>query len=224
MRKSISIFVVAAWGFLTVLTANAQKTKTFAGTVKLAVRYEGNTNPNEHIPSEQVYTIFGNKQKVVIPARYITQIIDGDAVKLTVLLDYPGYKSGFSIIKEETENHEYTYTKKEGDTMTICGYLCTRYDVTVYDKEEDEEKSAIVYTTTEIGENNNINAFEFPGLTGYPLYREVENQGVKTIVKAIEIKQTKIKSVDFLIPEGYKMFPNQEEWKEYLDAASGKGE
>ena len=228
MRKSFSIFVVAAWGIFTVLTASAQKTSSFAGTVKMSVKYEGNTNPQIHMPHNTTYTILGNKFKVISPPGII-QIADGDAGAISVLYDIPGHfvhKTGYKMSKEEFEeafeSKKLTYTKKEGDTMTICGYLCTRYDIAIYDTEEDEETMVIVYTTTEIGENNNINAFEFPGLTGFPLYQETEANGVKTIAKAIEIKKTKIKSVDFLTPEGYKIFPSRMEWGMFYQAASEK--
>jgi len=228
MRRSFSIFVIAALGTFTVLTASAQKSKSFAGTVKISIRYEGNTNPRDHAPVETVYTILGNKQKVVMPQASMTQILDGDAVRVTALFDIPGYKSGYRMEKEEfeekMERYKYTYTKK-GDTMTVCGYLCTRYDVSIYDAEEDEETTVILYTTTEIGENSNINVFEFPGLTGFPLYRESESKGVKTIVKAVEVKPSKkVKPVDFLTPSGYKMFPNQMEWIMFIQAAFGGGE
>jgi len=212
---------------LAVSTANAQKSKSFAGTVKFSVTFEGNTNPKDHAPQEQLYTIFGNKIKIVVPARSMTQILDGDAVKVTVLYDIPGYKSGYTVSKEgleaRQERYNYSYTKGE-DTMTVCGYLCTRYDVTIYDTDEDEETTAVVYTTTEIGEGSDINIFEYPGLTGFPLYSETEEKGVKEIQKAVEIKPTKVKGIDFLTPTGYKMFPSYMEWALFINAAFSKEE
>ena len=221
MRKSFSIFVVAALGTFTVLTTSAQKSSSFAGTVKFSVKYEGNTNPKDHSPHEQLYTIFGNKIKVVIPP-WVVQILDGDAVKAIVLYDIPGNKCGYRMGKEqfetEQEKNNYTYVKGE-ETKTICGYVCTRYDVTIYDTEEDEETKGFVYTTTEIGESSDINNFEYPGLTGFPLYAEMTApNGVKTIEEAIMVKPTKVKGVDFLEPAGYKMFPSQMEWGLYMRA------
>lgn len=210
MKKLFSICVVALSMF-TVLTANAQKSKIFGGTVKFSVKFEGNTDPRSHVPRDIVYTILGNKTKMV--NQQFIQILDGDAVTNTMLLDVPGYRVGSTITKEQIEEGhssvKYTYTKGE-DTKTICGYVCTRYDITLYNVEEDEELKFFVYTTTEIGENNNINSVEYPGLTGYPLYKEIEIKGIKTITEATEIKATKVKSVDFLTPSDYKMMPSEE--------------
>jgi len=212
--------MVAALVMFAVPTADAQKASSFAGTVKFSVKYEGNTNPKDHIPHDEVYTIFGNKIKIVIPP-WETQILDGDAIKATILYDFPGNKCGYTVSKEyfetEQEKNNYTYVKRE-ETKTICGYVCTRYDVTIYDTENDEETKAIVYTTTEIGASSDINAFEYPGLTGFPLYSEVESKGVKTIEEAILVKPTKVKALDFLVPTGYKMFPGQMEWYLYIRA------
>jgi hypothetical protein len=148
--------------------------------------------------------------------------MDCDAVTATFLYDIPGYKSGYRLPKElfeeMLESKKFTYTKGE-ETKTICGYVCTRYDVTIYDTEEEDETTAIVYTTTEIGENSNINNFEYPGLTGFPLYEETESDGVKMIKIAVEVKKTKVKPVDFLEPTAYKMFPSPAEWQQFIQAA-----
>jgi UDP-N-acetylmuramoyl-tripeptide--D-alanyl-D-alanine ligase len=45
---------------------------------------------------------------------------------------------------------------------------------------------------------------------------EKEENGVRTIEKAVEIKKTKVKSTVFSIPSDYKMFPNEEEWSRYI--------
>ena len=207
-----------------VLAANAQKTSSFAGTVKMSVKYEGNTNPQDHQPHEVTYTILGNKIKQINgPWIYI---LDGDAVTQTRLLDIPANRAGAKVPKEhfemQQEDLKYTYVKSE-ETKTICGYVCTRYDITVYDAEVDEETKSIVYTTTEIGADENINNFEYPGLTGFPLYEETESKGVKETSVAIEVKPTKVKSVDFLIPSDYKMMTFLE-FNAFLKALNSKEE
>jgi len=221
MKRSFFILSVVALSMFVVLTANAQKTSSFAGTIKVSVRYEGeNRNPQKHVPKEESYTIFGNKIKKVYGPWVI--IYDGDAETMVRLFDYPGNRGGCKYSPEMVESFlrqdekKYTYVKRE-ETKTICGYVCTRYDVTIYDTEEEEETTEIVYTTTEIGEDNNINNFEYPGLIGFPLYKESEEKGVKTIEEAIEVKPTKVKSVDFLIPTNYKMMTPLE-FNAYLDS------
>jgi len=215
MKKSFFIVAIGVLSVFAVFTASAQKVKSFAGTIKVSVNYTGaNRNPQKHVPHEALYTIFGNKMKIQ-DGTWVLYIYDGDAGTKTMLVDIPGNRGGFVFPKEAVEeelglsNKKFTYTKRE-ETKTICGYVCTRYDVTIYDTEEEEETKAIVYTTTEIGENSNINTFSYPGLTGFPLYSESEENGVKTIQEAIEVKPTKVKAVDFLIPTDYKMMTGTE--------------
>lgn len=229
MKKIFSISVIAAFAFcmFTSIQANAQKVK-FAGTVKFNVKYEGDTDPQKHVPGEFQVSIFGNKAKLQSGIQLL--IMDGEAYTTTVLLDFPGEPMGSVIKKEELqemyENIKYTYTKKE-ETKTICGYVCTRYDIKKYDVEEDEETNIIVYTTTEIGDNNNINNIfisYFPGLTGFPLYVESESNGAKQIQEATEVKKTKLKAVDFLVPSKYKVYDSQEEMGAKIQELYGGGE
>ncbi|MDR1459462.1 MAG: hypothetical protein LBI60_04545 [Bacteroidales bacterium] len=226
MKKLFSICVVAVLCIFTAMEVNAQKSKSFAGTIKFSVKYEGDIDPQKHVPTEFVLSIFGNKQKISIPEQYFQQIMDGDAVTSTVLLDIPGNRMGYVVKKEVIDENfstkKYTYTKSE-ETKTICGYVCTRYDVTIFDVEEDEETKAVVYTSTEVGENNNINSLSFPGLAGYPLYIEEEDDGIKQIQEAIEIKKTKIKAVEFLIPNDYTLYDSQEEFQAKIQEVFGGG-
>ncbi|MDR0603062.1 MAG: DUF4412 domain-containing protein [Bacteroidales bacterium] len=224
MKKLCSICVVAVLCVFTAMEVNAQKSKSFAGTVKFAIKYEGDTDPQTHQPGEYICTVFGNKQKT--SNQWYQQIVDGDAVTITVLLDIPGNRMGYTQKKESIEEQfsavKLTYTKSE-ETKTICGYVCTRYDITVLDVEEDEESKVIVYTTTEIGSGNNINSTTLPGLTGFPLYIEQESEGVKSIQEAIEVKKAKIKSVDFMVPSDYTIYDTQEEFQEKLQELMGSG-
>jgi hypothetical protein len=218
--------MVAVLCVCTAVEVSAQKSKSFAGTVKFSTKYEGDIDPQKHIPGEITFSVFGNKQKLSIPEQGVHQITDGDAVTVTILIDIPGNRMGYIIKKEVLEENfaarKYTYTKSE-ETKTICGYVCTRYDVTIFDIEEDEESKAVVYTTTEIGESSNINSVTFPGLTGYPLYMEEDDDGVKQIQEAIEVKKTKIKAVDFLVPSDYTMYDSQEEFQTKIQELFGGG-
>jgi hypothetical protein len=221
MKRLFSISIITALCFFAVTSANAQKSKAFAGTVKFSIKYEGELDPQKHVPGDQLYTIYGNQMKLNNPQSVI--ILNGDAKTVTFLLDIPGYRMGYTQTKEESQEEmaarKYTYVKGT-ETKVICGYTCTRYDVTIYDIEEDEEYKEIVYTTTEIGADENINAFGHPGLSGYPLYSEFEHDGVKTIEEAVEVKKGKIKDVDFLVPGDYKMY-TLDEFKEKIQELMG---
>jgi len=223
MKNLISICVVAIATF-SVLSVNAQKTKSFAGTVKFHIKYEGKVDPRVHVPQDIVVSIFGNKTKQTVDWQHV--ITNGDAVTETYLFDIPGSRAGFvksqEMIEDEQSAYKYTY-KKADETKTICGYVCTRYDGIKYDVEEDEETKYLFYTTTEIGESSDINSVEYPGLSGYPLYVETEVKGLKVIMEATEVKAAKVKSVDFLIPSDYKMLTGPE-WNAYIKVLQGGSE
>ena len=226
MKKSFFIFVTVALSVFIALPANAQKSKSFAGIIKFFTTVESGSDTNARCPGKCVYTILGNKIKT-FDSRGITYIMDGNTVTMTAIYDIKGYKSGYTVSKkyfEEIQSTKRYVYEKVDETKTICGYVCTRYNITIYDTDEDEEVKLIVYTTTLIGENNNINAFEYPGLSGFPLYIETEYKDVKIIEKAIEIKKTKVKPSDFSVPTAYKMFSSQEEWEQYIQSVFGKNE
>jgi len=219
MKRLIVVVVIAV--VCTTLSYKSLAQTSFAGTVKFETKYEGETNPQKHIPSETTYTIFENKKKWTTVFRGINIYIiqDGDALTKTVLVDVPqgrlGYVDDKEAIEEELLKKTCTYTERT-DTKNICGYECKGYDIVcvIMNEDEDEEEEEteikiIVYTTNEIGKNDNINAIDNPELSGFPLYTEMEKDGVKTIIQAKEIKKTKVKNVDFLVPSDYKMVKDE---------------
>jgi len=228
MKRLISVAAIAI--VCTTLCYKSFAQKSFAGTVKFETKFEGETNPQVHIPSEQTQTIFENKMKNTLYNGMLRTIQDGDSLSITYLFDIPGYgrignTSGREINEENLLRTSFSYTERT-DTKTICGYLCKGYDVVsiITDEDDDEDEAVelkfIVYTTKEIGKDDNINAFNFPGLSGYPLYTEFEKDGVKTITQAKEVKKGKVKSLDFLIPTDYKML-SQEEWDFFIKQITG---
>ena len=222
MKRLMSVLTIAVVCNTLSYSAFAQN-PPFAGTVKFETKYQGDIDPQKHVPFEITYTIFENKIKLTMPYRGINIYViqDGDLLTQAGLADIPQGRVGYADNMEEVEDEllmkKFTYAER-GDTKTICGYVCKGYDVTCIvtneDAEEDEEETTeikwIVYTTKEIGKDNNINALDFPKLSGFPLYRETEKDGVKTITIAKEVKKSKVKSTDFLIPSDYKMTKDQQ--------------
>lgn len=217
MKKVVAVLTIATICTAVSYKALAQKAP-FAGTVKFEVKYEGDIDPQKHIPYEISSTVFENKTKQTIFIGINIYVIqDGDALIQTVLIDHPqdriGYVDDREAVEDKLLSKKFTYAERE-DTKTICGYECKGYDVTciVYNDDEDDDEADdkteikwIVYTTKEIGKDNNINAFDFPRLSGFPLYMECEVDGVKTISQAKEVKPSKVKAIDFLVPSNYKM-------------------
>jgi len=207
---------------------------SFAGTITFTVKYEGDLNPQKHIPHERKVLVFGNKTKEFEWGGQYNIIYDGDSLTQTEIINMTGYGCiGYVIKSEEVEerllSRTYTYEERN-DTKNILGYECKGYDVTVvllesneddWGREEEEDEDGeeilktvkyIVYTTKAIGKDDNINAFKFPGLSGYPLYVEKIDGDIKTITQAKEIKKGKVKIFDFMIPSGCEMCKDLRKW------------
>jgi len=231
MKKVVVVLTMAI--VCTTVSYKSFAQKYFAGTVKLETKYEGDIDPQKHIPHEAELIIFENKMKT---SSVVEQVIyDGDAMTITYLYDLStyGYERMGTVIDKETnqknsEKSKFSYEAR-GDTKIICGYECKGYNITQTIKdeeyEEDIEISYIVYTTTEIGKDANINAFEYVGLLGFPMYEEVEKDGVKKITQVKEVKKGKIKAIDFMVSSNYNMYKPEEfreKFKEAINNIFGK--
>ena len=219
MKRVVSVLTIAI--ICTTVSYKSFAQKYFAGTVKFEIKYEGEIDPQKHVTKEYECDIFENKSKKNGNGQQI--IYDGDASTVTVLLDLTGVGydrvGKIDTLQRDSTDGKFTYEPR-GDTKTICGYECKGYNVTYtyideeYDEEEEIEVKFILYTTTEIGKDNRINVFEYPGLSGYPLYTEIEKDDVKTIIQAKEIKKGKVKAIDFMIPSNYRIHVTNEAWEE----------
>jgi len=223
MKKIVSVLTIAI--VCNTVGCKLLAQKYFAGTVKVEIKYEGDIDPQKHIPQELEYTIFENKTKTTVYNGLVQIMQDGDALTETQLWDLSMFgfgRLGTAVDREAMQNQlskkKFSYEERS-DTKTICGYVCKGYNVTVIAIEEDEEEDddeddateikLLIYTTTEIGKDGNINAFDYPGLSGFPMYSEFEKNDVKTIVQVKEVKKGKIKAVDFMIPSDYKMYDKE---------------
>ena len=220
MKKIVSVLTIAI--VCNTVGCKLLAQKYFAGTVKVETKYEGEIDPQKHVPHETEYTIFENKTKVLRYNGMVQVIRDGDDLTATQLWDLSGLGFGRLgvVVDKETNLKELSKTKfsyeEKSDTKTVCGYVCKGYDVTIVTPEENEDEEdeeaeevvikLLVYTTTEIGKDNNINALTYPGLSGYPMYVEFEKDDVKTIVQVKEVKKGKIKAIDFMVPSDYRMY------------------
>lgn len=210
MKKILIVFAVAMLGLLT--WGNAQK--PFAGTIKKHSFIEGTDDPNilAQGESESSVTLFGNYTKTVITPQEgfgIITITNGDAKTVTMILDIMGMGKYYSEvpadkIAERLKNTKYEY-KKTGEKKTIAGYECDKVNVTATDLETDESSEVVVYISTAINPNPEINFVELPGLAGFPLRIEqktsVDGTDVTVVDEALEvIPNKKIKVVDFMLP------------------------
>lgn len=209
----------------------AQKTKTFAGSIKYEIKYEGDFEPQKlaNAPREINKIINGNFTKTTQnlggAVRHQIDMLDS----VLILIDAPTDKIAIGVPIKKNEDAEegeknYKIVKRE-DTKNICGYECQGYDINITVKNDDEEEDRIVtytmYTTTEIGIDSNINKNSIPGLQGYPLYTcQPAGEGKSVITQAIEVKKKKINPIEFSIPSNYKYY-TIEQWNEYLRSMQG---
>lgn len=207
--------VIAAM-FLTVSTF-AQK--PFAGRIVFEITAEGTTNPAiaaELAESSIEYIVMGNNYRMNMNQGIdIITIANGNNKTYTVVLGIPGYGNYYIEQtaediqkKQSTTKTDYEYTD---ETRTIAGYNCKKVNVKITDLETDEEQTAVIWVTSELGLGDDINFYDHPGLKGYPLRTEVktdldgENVTICTTATSVT-PDKKIKPTMFLLPSDAKSF------------------
>ena len=227
MKKQIRLLMVVAAIFLSI-SAFAQK--PFAGRIVFEMSAEGSSNPAiaaELAESTMEYIVMGNNYRMNMNQGIdIITIANGNNKTYTVILGIPGY--GNYYIEQTAEDLEkkqnsykrdYQYTE---ETRTIAGYNCKKVIVTVTDLETDEEDSAVLWVTTELGVGDDINFYDQPGLKGYPLRTEIkteiDGENVTLCTTATSVTpDKKIKPTMFLLPSDAKSFKDApEELKQML--------
>lgn len=191
--------------------------KPFAGNITFEMTAEGCSDPNiaaELAEQSMEYTVMDNNYRMEMSQGIdVITIANGTNKTYTVVLGIPGYGK-YYIQQDEaaiqkkmaTTKFDYNYTDEE---KTISGYKCKKVIVTATDLETDEEESAVLWVTNELGLGDDINFFEHPGLKGYPLSTEVKTEmngeNVTLITSATKIvPNKKVKPTMFLLPSDAK--------------------
>ncbi|MBR4646921.1 MAG: DUF4412 domain-containing protein [Bacteroidales bacterium] len=191
--------------------------KPFAGNITFEMSAEGCSDPNiaaELAEQSMEYTVMGSNYRMEMSQGIdVITIANGTNKTYTVILGIPGYGK-YYIQQDEaavqkklaTTKFDYNYSDEE---KTISGYKCKKVVVTATDLETDEEETAVLWVTNELGLGDDINFFEHPGLKGYPLSTEVktemngENVTLTTTATKI-VPNKKVKSTMFLLPSDAK--------------------
>lgn len=213
MRQIRLLMVV----LMTMLSVSLMAQKPFAGNITFEMTAEGCSDPNiaaELAEQTIEYTVMGNNFRMDMNQGIdVITIGNGNNKTYTIVLGIPGYGKYYIQKNEEdlqkknaTVKSDYQYTE---ETKTICGYNCKKVIVTVTDLETDEEESAVVWVTNELGLGDDINFFEHPGLKGYPLSTEVKTEmngeNVTLITMATKVvPNKKVKPTMFLLPSDAK--------------------
>lgn len=200
-----------------ILSVSVMAQKPFAGNITFEMSAEGCSDPNvaaELAEQSLEYTVMGSNYRMEMSQGIdVITIANGTNKTYTVILGIPGYGKYYIQQNEEdvnkkmsTTKFDYNYTNEE---KTISGYKCKKVIVTATDLETDEEESAVLWVTTELGLGDDINFFEHPGLKGYPLSTEVKTEmngeDVTLITQATKIvPNKKVKPTMFMLPSDAK--------------------
>lgn len=214
MKKQIRLLMVTAAMFLSVSTF-AQK--PFAGKIVFEMSAEGTDNPAiaaELAESTMEFIVMGNNYRMNMNQGIdIITIANGNNKTYTIILGIPGY--GNYYIQQTAEDlekksssvkTEYQYSD---ETREIAGYKCSKVIVTATDLETDEEQTAVLWVTNELGVGDDINFYDHPGLKGYPLRTEIktdiDGENVTLCTTATSVTpDKKIKPTMFLLPSDAK--------------------
>ena len=200
-----------------ILSVSVMAQKPFAGKITFEMSAEGCSDPNvaaELAEQSLEYTVMGSNYRMEMSQGIdVVTIANGTNKTYTVILGIPGYGKYYIQQNEEdvnkkmsTTKFDYNYTNEE---KTISGYKCKKVIVTATDLETDEEESAVLWVTSELGLGDDINFFEHPGLKGYPLSTEVKTEmngeDVTLITQATKIvPNKKVKPTMFMLPSDAK--------------------
>lgn len=200
-----------------ILSVSVMAQKPFAGNITFEMSAEGCSDPNiaaELAEQSMEYTVMGNNYRMEMSQGIdVVTIANGTNKTYTVILGIPGYGKYYIQQSEEdinkkmvTTKFDYNYTDEE---KTISGYKCKKVVVTATDLETDEEETAVLWVTNELGLGDEINFFEHPGLKGYPLATEVKTEmngeNVTLITSATKIvPNKKVKATMFMLPSDAK--------------------
>lgn len=201
-------------------SVNAQKTKTFQGTISYDITYTGATmSPAEkaQLPTTSTVTIKDCKTKTEMVTGPVTQaaITDGTTKTETVLIDYMGTKYALKLTAAEISEgmEKVTMPKVEitQDTKVIAGFTCKKAILTTVLEDSSMIKDTIYYTE-EIGCSDLNFSSTFKDVPGAVLeYTEyIAQMEATSVYVAKEVKKSKISDNVFLIPSDYTEVTKEE--------------
>lgn len=230
-------FVLALLSFMLVSNSTfAQKEKGY--TVKSKVTVEGTTDPNvlSQIPSDITEYLLGHRTKQISSPQEgvgITELVNGDAKEVYTIFDIVGLGKGY-LRTTEVDMKELLSTREikmnpTGEKKTIAGYECEKVEITLIDLETDDEAVVVVYVNKELCATDALNFKSYPGLEGYVMRTETEQNyegnTLKFIQEVYEVTPNKkIKSVDFLLPADAVDIMQSPQWKSMLGVGAEEEE
>ncbi|MCQ2275875.1 MAG: hypothetical protein MJZ87_02850 [Bacteroidales bacterium] len=211
MKKQITLWMAVIMLFGTI-TMFAQK--PFAGTITFETTAPNSTDPNlaaQLAESTETVMLLGNSTRTDANQMGvgITVITNGDYKNVTTVIDIPGYGKYFIEVEGEklqkafeTMKIDYDYTQ---ETKSICGYDCKKVNAKITNLETDEEETVVYWVTDGLMTGDNINFLTAPGLKGYALCteqnQEVSGEDILFVKTATAVTPSKkVKAGNFLRP------------------------
>lgn len=211
MKKQITLWMAVIMLFGTI-TMFAQK--PFAGTITFETTAPNSTDPNiaaQLAESTETVMLLGNSTRTDVNQMGvgITVITNGDYKNVTTVIDIPGYGKYFIEVEGEklqkafeTMKIDYDYTQ---ETKSICGYDCKKVNAKITNLETDDEETVVYWVTDGLLTGDNINFLTAPGLKGYALCteqnQEISGENVLFVKTATAVTPNKkVKVGNFLRP------------------------
>jgi len=205
--NSLLIAVVAL-----ALNTTVQAQKLFSGTIEYEITYTGaDLDPATvaTLPKSLMMTVSGKKSRVDMQQGMmnIVKINNAETTSSVSLIDIMEKKYAIKSTKEEIEKAmaempktKITVTEEKKD---IAGMKATKATI-VFTGEDGKETTEDVYFNPEIGgEGFNFDT-PYKDIKGGLLQYTIENNGLKMLFTAKEVKAKKIKDTTFLIPSDYQ--------------------
>jgi GLPGLI family protein len=220
MKNTFRILMALLVVFFFTSSVNAQKTKTFQGTITYDITYTGaNMTPAEkaQLPTTSTVTIKDCKTKTEMVTGPVTQaaITDGTTKTETVLIDYMGTKYALKLsatdISEGMAKVNIPKVEITQDTKVIAGFTCKKAILTTVLEDSSMIKDTIYYTE-EIGCSDLNFSSTFKDVPGAILeYTEyIAQMEATSVYVAKEVKKSKISDNVFLIPSDYQEVTKEE--------------
>lgn len=151
----------------------------------------------------------GDKSRTEVNMAMAKNITIADSKKktATVLMDVMGMKYALKVGSEDMAREEEASKDIKinyiDETKEIAGYKCKKAQIT-----NKENITVNVFYSEEIAGGSYDNKFK--GLKGFPMEYEMNQNGMKMLITANEVRKEKVDDKIFEIPEGYKETTKEE--------------
>lgn len=230
MKRIISLSMIAVLSvvLLTSLTPKKKKAaKQFRGIVTYSISYESSTLSDVQIANLPTSTTvkmydgmstFDIVQGPAIQSFIINPISDKYIIMIEVGLKKAAIIKKYSEMSNDSLEQYTTQIDYSSDTKIIAGYSCKKAVVTFTPKEgvEGEERMVSVFYSEDLGSVEDNNDGPYKGIPGLLLESYNVSPDLITKMIATEVKEGKVKDLDFLMPSDYKEFTDGEEMIKYL--------